>query len=219
MLKVGSGLFAGIVAGGLGYGFWPSVEPGVLASRPAVEKPVFVVASTAAARPAPAPTIAVATQQPAPASTILVAAQQPAPTPQFAVAAASESDKASIDKLAAALKTHGVAGPATRGIASIAPQGPAPSEEASAFCARGLVALADGDIANARLFLRRAADAGDPRALMALGDTFDAATLTRLGVVGTHGDATQAHDYYARALAAGVGAARERIAALESRGN
>jgi TPR repeat protein len=92
-----------------------------------------------------------------------------------------------------------------------------PIDEARRLCAEGLVALAKGDIAVARAFFVSAAEAGDPRALVALGDTFDPATLTRLGVVGLKGDGAKARDYYARALAAGAGGARERIAALAAK--
>jgi hypothetical protein len=49
---------------------------------------------------------------------------------------------------------------------------------------------------------------------MALGDTYDPTTLARLGALGLKGDEATARNYYARALAAGVGGARERIAAL-----
>jgi len=44
--------------------------------------------------------------------------------------------------------------------------------------AQGLVALAGGDVAAARAFLERAADAGDARALLVLGDAYDPGTLT-----------------------------------------
>jgi hypothetical protein len=126
-------------------------------------------------------------------------------------------------KLAAAFHTDAAASPgqasSSRGIADLTLQSAGPSVEAASFCARGLVALADGDVAGARLFLERAADGGDPRALMVLGETYDPATLSRLGAVGIRGDAGRARDYYARALAAGVGAARQRIAALDAKAN
>jgi len=198
IVKAGAGLLAGVVAGSLGFAFWPRVEPSVLSLRPAVEKPVFVVA-TEPARPAPAP---------APSTTVVAA-----PVPVEA-----SSDKSVLVKLAAALRSDTAApqgaAPLTRGI-KIGAAG----EQAASFFALGLVALADGDVAGARAFLERAADEGDTRALMVLGDTYDPATLTRLGAVGIRGDAGRARDYYARALAAGVGAARQRIAALDSKGN
>jgi hypothetical protein len=199
IVKAGAGLLAGVIAGGLGFAFWPRVEPSVLSLRPAVEKPVFVVA-TEPARPAQA-------QAPAP-STIVVAAPGEV-----------SGDKNSLVKLAAALRSDPAApqgAPLTRGISL---KIGAPGEQAASFFALGLVALADGDVAGARAFLERAADEGDTRALMVLGDTYDPATLTRLGAVGIRGDAGRARDYYARALAAGVGAARQRIAALDSKAN
>jgi hypothetical protein len=200
IVKAGAGLVAGVIAGGLGFAFWPRVEPSVLSLRPAVEKPVFVVA-TEPARPALAL---------APSTTVVAA---PAPVEP-------SGDKGVLVKLAAALRSDTAApqgaAPLTRGIAL---KIGAPGEQAASFFALGLVALADGDVAGSRAFLERAADEGDTRALMVLGDTYDPATLTRLGAVGIRGDAGRARDYYARALAAGVGAARQRLAALDSKGN
>ena len=92
-----------------------------------------------------------------------------------------------------------------------------PIDDGRRLCAEGLVAFAKGDIATARAFFVSAAEAGDARALVALGDTFDPATLTRLGVVGLKGDEAKARDYYARALAAGATGARERLAALAAK--
>ena len=92
-----------------------------------------------------------------------------------------------------------------------------PIDEARRLCAEGLVAFAQGDIATARAFFVSAAEAGDPRALVALGDTFDPSTLSRLGVVGLKGDGMKARDYYARALAAGASGARERLASLAAK--
>jgi TPR repeat protein len=92
-----------------------------------------------------------------------------------------------------------------------------PIDDARRLCAQGLVAFAKGDIATARAFLQRAAEAGDARALMALGDTYDPTTLARLGAVGLKGDEAAARNYYSRALAAGIGGARQRIAALASK--
>jgi hypothetical protein len=202
MVKGVAGLVAGVLAGGLGFAFWPRVEPGVLSLRPAVEKPVFVVA-TEPARPAPAPA-------PAPSTTVVAAP----------VALEASGDKTVLVKLADALRSDTAAPQATAPLArGIALKISAPGEQAASFFALGLVALADGDVAGARAFLERASEEGDTRALMVLGDTYDPATLTRLGAVGIRGDAGRARDYYGRALAAGVGAARQRIAALDSKGN
>jgi TPR repeat protein len=137
-------------------------------------------------------------------------AQAAAPAQRTSAIAAHPIAKDVINKLATALR-----GPATETapIASLS----IPIDDARRLCAEGLVAFAKGDIATARAFLQRAAEDGDARALMALGDTYDPTTLTRLGAVGVKGDEGTARSYYSRALAAGVGGARERIAALASK--
>ena len=66
--------------------------------------------------------------------------------------------------------------------------------------ARGDASLSAGDIASARLFFQRAADAGDSRAAMRMAMTFDAAFLDRAGVHGLRGDPEQAAFWYRRAL-------------------
>lgn len=234
-IKSAAGLLAGVIAGGLGFAFWPHAEPALISVRASVEKPVLVAvappakaAVAAAPAPAPVPGAALAAQilpqaivpsSAPPSPALAYAPTQPAsfaPTP----AQTAAFDKAGAEKLAAALKGAG----ATRGIdisnkpeIAAKPLG-APSEDAAKLCAEGLVALADGHIANARAFLERAAEAGDTRALLVLGDTWDPSTLSRLGAVGMQGDATRAHDYYAKALAAGLPDARQRLASLESRG-
>src|ERR1700678_2844975 len=115
IVKAGAGLLAGIIAGGLGFAFWPRVEPSVLSLRPAVERPVFVVA-TEPAHPAPAPA-------PAPSATV-VAAPVPVEAP---------SDKTVLVKLAAALRSDTAApqgAPLARGIAL---KIGAPGEQAASF--------------------------------------------------------------------------------------
>jgi TPR repeat protein len=136
--------------------------------------------------------------------------------PKALVTAAQPLGKDAIGKLASALRDQPSALRQQGASASSATLA-IPIDEARRLCAEGLVAFANGDIATARAFFVSAAEAGDPRALVALGDSFDPATLTRLGVVGLKGDEAKARDYYARALAAGAGGARERIAALAAK--
>lgn len=133
----------------------------------------------------------------------------PAPAQQPQTIAARPIAKEALNKLASALR-----GPSqeTAPILSLS----IPIKDAKRLCAEGLIALAEGDIATARAYLRRAAESGDARALMALGDTYDPTTLSRLGTVGVRGDEATARNYYSRALSAGVGGARERLAALAS---
>lgn len=59
--------------------------------------------------------------------------------------------------------------------------------------------LSQGDIASARLFFERAADAGNAHAALRMGRTFDPVFLSRLGVVGMKGDDREAALWYWRA--------------------
>ena len=152
-----------------------------------------------------------------------VAARPVVEQPQRVVQAPpSALEKSAVDKLALALRdvqpngASAASGP-TRGL-TLTPTDvdfSAPTDDARRFRAQGLVALAGGDVAAARAFLERAADAGDARALLVLGDAYDPATLTRLGAVGLKGDPSRARDYYQRANEAGLAMARQRIAAYE----
>ncbi|MBV1705561.1 MAG: hypothetical protein KGQ28_12210, partial [Hyphomicrobiales bacterium] len=79
---------------------------------------------------------------------------------------------------------------------------------------RGLRALALGDVASARLYLRAAADAGDARATYALGVAYDPLTLKKIGARVETGDSDKAREFYLKALAAGFADARTRLASL-----
>jgi hypothetical protein len=63
----------------------------------------------------------------------------------------------------------------------------------------GDVKLLEGDVASARLFYERAADSGDARAALDLGNSFNPAFLRRLGVLGMRGDAGAAARWYRQA--------------------
>jgi hypothetical protein len=77
--------------------------------------------------------------------------------------------------------------------------------------------IASGDVAAARLALRRAADAGDPRAAMALGETYDPALLEKLSVHGIAPDVAMARSWYERAKKFGSAEAPQRLEMLASR--
>ena len=80
---------------------------------------------------------------------------------------------------------------------------------------QGLIAVAKGDLSSARIYLSRAAELGEPRAWVALADSYDPAILAKLGVVGAPGDMQRAKDYLSKAAAAGIVVAKDRMAALE----
>ena len=84
-------------------------------------------------------------------------------------------------------------------------------ERALRLVKRGDEQLAEGNVAAARLFYERAADAGLAQGAMALAGTFDAEELTRLGVRGIPPDAKEARRWYERAHQLGASDAEERM--------
>jgi TPR repeat protein len=84
-------------------------------------------------------------------------------------------------------------------------------EEISMLIKRGEDLITQGDIAAARLTLTRAAEAGDARAALALGATYDAEVLHNLGVLGVVADSGQARAWYVRAAQFGSGEATRRL--------
>lgn len=78
--------------------------------------------------------------------------------------------------------------------------------------------IANGDVAAARLALRRAADAGDPRAALMLGGTYDPALLESLSVHGIMPDVAMARSWYERAKKLGSAEAPQRLELLASKG-
>ena len=102
----------------------------------------------------------------------------------------------------------------------IDPPAPPPSvraldrEEIAMLVKRSEELIAQGDIAAARLMLTRAAGAGEARAALLLGATYDAGMLRKLGVLGVAADAAQARAWYAKAAEYGSGEATQRLEQL-----
>ena len=71
-----------------------------------------------------------------------------------------------------------------------------------------------GDIASARVSLKRAAIAGNAQAALELGKTFDRAFLAKWGVLGPAADAAQAREWYDRAIKLGSTEASQHLARL-----
>jgi TPR repeat protein len=72
-------------------------------------------------------------------------------------------------------------------------------QEIAALLARGDASLSVGDLASARLFYQRAADAGGGVAAIRLGETFDPLFLDRIRLRGVRGDPGAAAFWYHRA--------------------
>ena len=110
---------------------------------------------------------------------------------------------------------------ATSTIASPAPRKP-PTEpafsvaEIPALLARGDWLLATGDVASARLFYERAADAGEAQAAVKLGETFDPVFLDHPRLRGAPGDSGTAVFWYRRARDLGATEVASRLKSLEA---
>ena len=104
--------------------------------------------------------------------------------------------------------------------AAIAPTAPSAfsSAEMAELLDHGDSLLRNGDVASARLFYERAAGAGDGRAALRLGATFDPEFLGRLGLGKLQANATEAQSWYTRARDLGaVEAKRQLNSRLETR--
>jgi hypothetical protein len=102
---------------------------------------------------------------------------------------------------------------------------PAPStarrldaEELATLVSRGTDFMKSGNLASARLLLRRAAEAGSASAALMLGTTFDPLIIQQFGAIGTVPDVVQARKWYEKAVALGSDAASQRLANLPQTG-
>jgi TPR repeat protein len=89
-------------------------------------------------------------------------------------------------------------------------------DEIGASIARGDFFFSNGDIASARLYYERAANAGEPGAALRLGETFDPAFLGRANIRGVQGDPVAAARWYRRAFELGAREAEELLNTLEN---
>jgi TPR repeat protein len=87
-------------------------------------------------------------------------------------------------------------------------------DEVATLLARARAYLSAGDVAAARLVLRRAAERDDPQAALALGGTYDPSVLKRLGIASYLADTAQAREWYRRAAQLGSPDASLRLEQL-----
>lgn len=91
-----------------------------------------------------------------------------------------------------------------------------PNETASSI-RRANALIASGDLAAARLVLRRPAEAGDARAAMMLAETYDPGVLMKLGVHGVVSDVAIARSWYEKARKFGATEAIQQLEVLASK--
>jgi hypothetical protein len=90
-----------------------------------------------------------------------------------------------------------------------------PAEQLAALVARGDGFVQMRDLTSARLYFERAAEAGDGRAALRMGETFDPAFLARAGIRGVQGDRQQAILWYQRARERGEAEATRRLEEIQ----
>jgi hypothetical protein len=90
-------------------------------------------------------------------------------------------------------------------------------KRALGFIVRGRAQAQQGNIAAARLFYRRAADADLAEGALALAGTYDPAELAQLGVAGVQPDIALARLWYEKARDLGAREAEERLRLLSAR--
>jgi TPR repeat protein len=89
--------------------------------------------------------------------------------------------------------------------------------EIAVLLKRGQELMSSGDIAAARVLLLRAAEAGDPKAAVALAATFDPIMLKKSGVYGVVADISAARSWYEKAKEFGSEEAPRRLEMLAGR--
>jgi hypothetical protein len=170
----------------------PSVEMREAAARELRAESVPVPAPQAAQQEIPAPLAASVSPLPIPAPK---AAEQPLPPALIATAPAPAP---------------------VPDAAPVAPETGSPDNAAaSRLVEKAASFIEQGSIASARQLLERAIELGSTGALLSLGETYDPVVLRARDAIATQGDPAYARKLYERALAAGLGKARERLDALK----
>ena len=91
------------------------------------------------------------------------------------------------------------------------------AEQIKLLMKQGEQFIAVGDVVTARTAFQRAAEAGDAKAAVALGATYDPTVLAKLGVVGISADVAKARSWYQKAEKLGSPEAKRRLEALADR--
>ena len=194
----------------------PAVVPGTLVngkeaapSAGAVATAPVVPTSEAAATSTTAPSVG-------PASKPDDAPPLGAPTREASPAPPTEAAASTAAAPAAQMPQAPVS--VTTPVPAALPTGPVLSApEITALLAHGDALFSKGDIAAARLFYERAADAGDGHAAVRLGETFDPIFLDHAHLPGVRGDFDTALAWYRRARDLGAADANILMKSLEAK--
>jgi hypothetical protein len=145
-----------------------------------------------------------------------VPTSDPKDKPAGTGAPGSEAHEASLDASAPAAPAAEPALGSSATVPTFAETARLSSEQITELLARGDTFLSGGDVASARLFYERAAEAGDRQAAMRVGATFDPAFLGRVGLH-ARGDPAKALSWYRHALDLGALKTDRQAEALETK--
>ena len=163
-------------------------------------------ATAAGVAPTPAPTLLASESQ----LTLGITPSIPPPGGPAPTAARTPSDKPEVAMTLAA--------PTSEAISQKPPINPAFSgAETAALLSRGDWLFATGDVDSARLLYQRAADAGEARAAMRLGETFDPIFLNKAHLHEARADSGMAMIWYRRARDLGAIGVASRLKSLEAK--
>lgn len=193
-----------------------AVAPPAVATPPAGVPPVRTVSppprspvTRAAPAPAPPPVESVAPPAPAPAAVVPAPVVTPAPSVSTALAVPAPVPAPAPAPFAITVPARPPVPVAPAPVAAVAPAG---RDEISAMLVRARNFLSNGDVAAARVILRRAAERDDAQAAFALASTYDPTVLKKLGIVGFHHpDTSLAREWYRKAAALGSADASLRL--------
>jgi hypothetical protein len=127
------------------------------------------------------------------------------------------ASRAPADPSAALANTPVAASTSPAAIALAPPTSGFSSAEITELLDHGDSLLRNGDVASARLFYERGAGAGDGRAALRLGATFDPEFLGRLGHGKLQANPAEAQSWYSRARDLGAVDAKRQLNSLEAR--
>jgi len=187
----------------------PATDAPMPESAPTIASPAPVAAANPPTGPmAPAtpivttPALSGSSGEPATAaaSATAVLAREAAPAIASPVSAAPPAGPAATAGPVAAIPSADVAAAATPSPDLPSPAASRlPGPEIAALVARGDVLFSTGDLAAARTFYERAADAGEAQAALRLGETYDPSFLDHAHLRGVRGNLETARSWYRRA--------------------
>jgi hypothetical protein len=191
-------------------------------------KPAPVETQIAALPPMPAVQPSEAPAPPPPPTPALPAQASPQPAATYTPQSVAPSAPQSVAPSTPPSVAPNWPTPRVTTIAVTVPQNPAPApvrrpviaidpDEIAILLRQGEQFIAAGDVVTARVPFARAAEAGDAKAALALGATYDPAVLVKLGVRGIAPDVAKARSWYEKARDLGSSEATARLENLAIR--